>query len=268
MSWDVSKFLCPVQGNDKYCIIILNESINKTNSEHVKLLWHNATVRVCVDGGTNFYEKFVKSSNSSQPTPPPDLITGDFDSIDQDLLKAYNRNQEVCVVHTPDQDETDFTKAIKELYTFLKRDNTEIHFIIVIGGAKSERFDHVFANFNTLYKSATIIPHPIVLYCKGSLMWLCRPHMQHCIHIPDKLKSNQECNWCALIPLGNEAIVTTTGLKWNVNSHRLKFGELVSTSNTYDEKSKVVMVDTNSTLVWMMGISNELFQDVVDAAKL
>ena len=44
----------------------------------------------------------------------PDLITGDFDSADQDHVE-YFRAQGARVVATPDQDHTDFTKALIEL---------------------------------------------------------------------------------------------------------------------------------------------------------
>ena len=46
--------------------------------------------------------------------PVPDLITGDFDSADLDHVE-YFRALGARVVATPDQDHTDFTKALIEL---------------------------------------------------------------------------------------------------------------------------------------------------------
>ena len=37
--------------------------------------------------------------------------------------------------------------------------------------------------------------------------------------------------YCGIFPLGEPAIVTTAGLKWNLNKKILKFGSFVSSSN-------------------------------------
>ena len=100
----------------------------------------------------------------------------------------------------------------------------------------------------------------------------------HKILIPDIILKSK--SWCALIPFGNSNnCITTSGLKWNLSkkSHNnylydstihlsftiiinifadktcMKFGELLSTSNTYDDQPEVI-VETDVPMIWTMGI--------------
>lgn len=70
------------------------------------------------------------------------------------------------------------------------------------------------ANINALYKIRGILPNTrVFLIAAKSITWLLNTGF-HVIHIPDNLRKHQE--WCALIPIGEPSIITSTGLKWNL----------------------------------------------------
>ncbi|XP_045522296.1 thiamin pyrophosphokinase 1 isoform X5 [Pieris brassicae] len=192
--WDISPFIENVKQNGtKYAVVILNRPITQ-KQDFVKCLWNNATVRVTVDGGTTHWNNFYKSlaNEDNKNIKLPDLITGDFDSITQDVLQEFKKKG--CeAVHTPDQNFTDFTKALIELN-----------------------------NYNE----------------------------QHKIEETRTFKRS----WCSLVPVGECCdAVTTSGLKWNLNNQPLKFGSLVSTSNTFD-RSELVKIKCSHTLLWSMRV--------------
>lgn len=92
-----------------------------------------AQVTVTVDGGTNEWmdylgdlAKDVLSGKSKKYLPK--LVTGDMDSISPALLDKLKLT-EANVLHTPDQMETDYTKAMRQLNEYtVKNKKKVIHF--------------------------------------------------------------------------------------------------------------------------------------------
>lgn len=254
--WDVSRIITrQLQSQAKYAVIILNRPISQ-NQEFITSLWNNAKIRVTVDGGTTRFENFLKElPEKIQNTMKfPDLITGDFDSISQDLLKKY-KAKSCKVVHTPDQNHTDFTKALMELNKYCKLNNLEIEHVVTICQS-SGRLDQIMGNIQTMFlaKDKLLLSPNTRLYLltENALSWLLQPG-EHIISIPEQTRLFKRA-WCSLVPVGETCSrMTTTGLKWNLNSQSLKFGEIVSTSNTFDG-SEVVTVKCTNTVLWSMKI--------------
>lgn len=246
--WSPSELVSGCNTPDSnYVCLVLNRSVH-VPAEIVNNIWQNAKIRCLVDGGANFWREFIQKSHGGETLKLPEYITGDFDSITEETRKYFN-DPDIKYEHTPDQDETDFTKALRFLQPQLKVNN--IHNVIVFQ-ENTGRLDQIMANINTLHKMQSDILN-IYLLSSSSISWLLLPG-KHKVIVPKTLVDCQQ--WCALMPIGSKAEkVTTRGLKWNLTQSGLEFGFMVSTSNTY--ASEEVYVDTESRLVWSMGLWTE-----------
>jgi thiamine pyrophosphokinase len=86
--------------------------------------------------------------------PLPDLITGDFDSIDKEALDFYETHSQVPIIPTPDQNYTDFTKALlflsdpeKHLKSVKHPKKLDAVLAYVESGSTSGRPDQVYITF-------------------------------------------------------------------------------------------------------------------------
>ncbi|XP_013109728.1 thiamin pyrophosphokinase 1 [Stomoxys calcitrans] len=245
-NWQPSNILNdPFRTDRGHGCLVLNREI-KIPPHVVRALWENASLRCCVDGGANRWLHFLTSEiNQEYSLKLPDLITGDFDSITAETTD-YFAKRDIKQMHTPDQNHTDFSKAVDIIKPLLTKQKLQD---IVVFHDTSGRFDQIMANVNTLF---TRYDERCRIFLLGScaLSWLLKPG-KHSISIPSHLVKDKR--WCSLIPVGHEATnVTTSGLKWNLNNGSLRFGGMVSSSNTYS--CTEVEIETNSELVWSMGV--------------
>ncbi|XP_055639223.1 thiamin pyrophosphokinase 1 isoform X2 [Toxorhynchites rutilus septentrionalis] len=244
-TWTPVDLIDATHGGEGLAVILLNRPI-LLHKEYFRSVWNNATIRVAVDGGTNRWVDFVKNQVSAdEHLKPPDLVTGDFDSCTDESM-AYVTRLNCTIIKTPDQNATDFTKSLKALQDTER--GAEINRVLVLCES-SGRLDQIMANINTLFLARSILPNAFVfLRSSNSLSWLL-PAGNHRINIPPRLV--HERIWCALIPIGNRAVCSTSGLRWNLNDRVVEFGSLVSTSNTYSDEE--VNIRTDSNLLWTMG---------------
>lgn len=108
-------------------------------------LWNGASIRSTIDGGTDRWLEFVKTEAIDASPKFPDIVSGDFDSIQQSTLALCKENGSE-VVPTPDQDFTDFEKGLRALTA---RCNLQLDSIVVIAELGG-RIDQTISCLNTL----------------------------------------------------------------------------------------------------------------------
>lgn len=255
-SWFIIKHLYQKQvkvPNTKYACFLLNISDQGFESfEKHKYLWNDADLKVAVDGSANCLTK-------RRLLHTADVISGDFDSIDRNLITRLQSPRRVpkipagsqdgdapvktpLIVETPCQNETDFTKAIRVAMS-LKPD---IQYFLGLYFIDGYRLDHIFGLINTLHLLKKNI---FLLNVKSNnLSWLLQPGT-HTIHKP----FGQEL--CSLVPFIGKSTVKTQGLQYNLSpSEPASFGGLISTSNICQEQRDKIFVETNRELLWSIDL--------------
>jgi thiamine pyrophosphokinase len=214
---------------DKVALIICNMPIESnvfaSSSSVFQRLWNTSNFRVCADGGANrLYDASVGSALGNIATDCiPDLICGDFDSIQPHVLEYYQRFKRTEIQKDPkDQDTNDLEKSIRAILAAKKDEWKKI----VVYGALDGRLDQTMASIQCLFKFSQ---HPIILYNERTTARLLQGNgALNTISIHTK----EEGPSCGLLPVGSKCDwVYTTGLQWNLNGESMEFGGLVSTSN-------------------------------------
>ncbi|KAF9548895.1 hypothetical protein EC957_005247 [Mortierella hygrophila] len=247
----------------KFALIILNQPIliHRTLFNNV---WQNATYRFCADGGANRLYDLLKTDEERSKFLP-DYIRGDLDSL-RDSVKNYYQSQGVPVERDGSEYSTDFMKCVElvrardpspsplttaagapaiaseapDHRTLEERQESNLG-IIALGGTGG-RFDQSMSSIHHLYilnqeRHATLISDESIVVLLGA-----GTHEITC-------NLDIEGPTCGIIPVGStEAILTTTGLKWDIEDWKTSFGTQISTSNAL--VGSKVTIKTNAPVVW------------------
>jgi len=239
-------------------LVMLNRPIDAAGAKLLEKLWEHTSLRVCVDGAAN-------QLHAWKPDLVPDIICGDMDSCEEQVkVKLTSGGARVQVM--PDQDKTDLTKALEFI---LEQETPAMEAIaiqeIYVFGDHSGRLDHALANLHALYA----LPNAVRTFMVSaeSVTFLLRPGL-NVIYVGEKTRQEEE--YCGLFALGRQAVVSTQGLRYNMQKRTLAFGTFVSSSNSlaceghqtwatpsgllYDREPRHCSVEADQPVLWTMSI--------------
>lgn len=207
----------------KRAVLVCNGPLEPVASGRLwKVAQEPDILRVGVDGGAN---RFLMLGLS------PHVVTGDFDSLtteDLDRLEARG----VSVVSTPDQDYTDFDKALA--YVCYELGLTDIQVFGAVGG----RLDHTYSVLSALIKYGRDPRLNIRLV----------DSIGETFSISGEWKRTGEDllgRTLSLITLGPVSGITTRGVRWPLSNEALAPGIRDGTLNEITEPEVTVHIDAS-----------------------
>ncbi|CAG8459263.1 7350_t:CDS:2 [Ambispora gerdemannii] len=232
-----------------YSLIILNQPIS---IGILDLLFLNekieAILRICADGGANRLYDVVKGTEN-ETRYIPNYICGDIDSLRPDVAEYYKSKGTEIKGNPQDQDTTDFQKCIALLS--LKEQEASLEYDIIGYGALGGRFDHTMSSIHILHQQ--INNDDIKKKEQQKRIYLLTDH--DITMLLSEGKHNVFCDLsilgptCGILPIGvSQAVITTTGLRWNLTKATTSFGNMISTSNQFN--GEIVTIETDSPVIW------------------
>lgn len=159
----------------------------------------------CTDGAFHYLEEM------DFPLEKLSFISGDFDSF------QLERNFGEKYIHTPDQDKTDFHKALEIL---LEKGCKEV----CVYGASGKEQDHFLGNLHTAYMF------------KDKLKIIFYDEYASYFFIPNQfILNNVKGKMVSILPFPYAEKITTRGLHWKLEKETLSLTERIGTRNKADE---------------------------------
>ena len=173
---------------------------------------------VCaIDGAYNHFEK----NNII-----PDLVTGDFDSI-------HKIPTTVEVIKTPDQNFTDFDKALMIL-------SERGYFNIDVYGGSGKEHDHFLGNISTALQWKTKLN--ISFFDDFGTYFFIEKSIE---------LTNLKGRNISLIPFPIATKIFTKGLQYPLKNEDLTFGERIGTRNKVSENNVTISYKGGSLLIYI-----------------
>ncbi|TFK27212.1 thiamine pyrophosphokinase Thi80 [Coprinopsis marcescibilis] len=237
-TWDVKFLQTDASLDQPRSLIILNQPFTL---DLIQRVWQSSRWRACADGGANrLYDTLQNDENRVKYLP--DLIKGDLDSLRLDVREFYTKNG-VPVVKDEDQDSTDLMKCVQEVDKRGLSGRQSEH-VVLLGGL-SGRLDQTIHTLSYLHKLRKT--HTVFAVTDDNVGWVLDSG-EHDIEIDHSFLGQT----CGLLPVGvAKTVLSTRGLRWNLDEQESSFGGLVSTSN-HLVPGENVWVKTTDPIWWTM----------------
>lgn len=178
---------------------------------------------VCTDGAFHY----LKEKNF--PLKKLDFISGDFDSH----IGADEQIYQEKFIHTPDQNKTDFHKA---LGLIIERGGREV----CVYGASGKEQDHFLGNLHTAYMFRNELD--IYFYDEYASYFF----------VPKKVKlENVRGKMISLLPFPLAEGIFTQGLHWELGGESLSLTERVGTRNKANAENIEIRYETGALILFV-----------------
>lgn len=235
---------------EPFCLVVLNQPFGHEAVLH--RLWGNALTRVAADGGANY---LYAAGGERGQTPFDDLeaIIGDLDSL-RDEVRQYFESapRHVKVIHDPDQNSTDFGKAVMHV----RASHSGTMDIVALGGLGG-RVDQGLSQLHHLYlfQKDTRYSHGRMYLVSDESMTFLLKAGAHRIRVRDGLEEVFGKH-VGIIPIGEPSKITTKGLEWDVEDWETQFGGQISTSNHVLPETEVIQVYSTRDVLFTIALKH------------
>lgn len=194
----------------------------EVHPEKLKELLHQSSFIICADGG---------ASALLSRDVLPDILLGDFDSIEPEILSHYKDRGVEIIKYPSEKDETDSEIALE---IAKDRGYTSIDFI----GGMGTRFDHTLANA-MLTQKALDEGMDLRLHDKTNLIMALRT-----------IKIEKSHMYLSMIALTKDCVVSIEGVKYPLRHVNIAPGSTLGISNEIvDEKASIQLHSGNGLLI-------------------
>lgn len=180
-------------------------------------------VIACSDGAFHYLK------NKNFPLDKLDFISGDFDSHEGSDENIYHEK----FIHTPDQDFTDFQKALDILK------NHGVQKVDVYGGSGGEQ-DHFLGNLH------------VAFLFKNEMEITFFDEFSRYFFIPKNFKIHEvEGKMISLLPFPFVEKISTKGLNWELFNEELSLTKRVGTRNFARENTVEITYENGDVLIFI-----------------